>query len=344
MQSPPTEDDGTSIPNTSRENEVAPILSHIISMQSPPTPTEDDEASKPNTSGDNEVAPIPSHIISIQSSPPTPTADDEASIPNTSKNTSRGNKVAPIPSHIISMQSPPTPTEDDEASIPNTSKNTSRGNEVAPIPSHIISMQSPPTPTADDEPSIPTEHVRDGPNLNRTVAARRKAAKRTHPWDLVVGGLHLVSPPPQAEDNLARKKPRLEEPLPTTTDKAAKTATSPDTSLGLPPPPATDANADPGTNTQPNAGATRATGRWTLEEDAELTYAAANTSKKKHGKDYTTDWIAIFALVPGRTKSQCKNRWKDVLDPSIDRTNSRTGKWGEDEDSKLKDAVETQGD
>jgi hypothetical protein len=43
-----------------------------------------------------------------------------------------------------------------------------------------------------------------------------------------------------------------------------------------------DANADPVTNTQPNAGATRATGRWTLEEDGELTRAFANTSKKNY--------------------------------------------------------------
>jgi hypothetical protein len=32
------------------------------------------------------------------------------------------------------------------------------------------------------------------------------------------------------------------------------------------------------------------------------------------------------------------------LDPSIDRVNGRTGKWGEDEDVELKDAVETHGD
>jgi hypothetical protein len=32
-----------------------------------------------------------------------------------------------------------------------------------------------------------------------------------------------------------------------------------------------------------------------------------------------------------------------ALDPSIDRANGRTGKWTEDEDSKLKDAVQTHG-
>jgi hypothetical protein len=29
------------------------------------------------------------------------------------------------------------------------------------------------------------------------------------------------------------------------------------------------------------------------------------------------DWAAITALVPSRTKHQCKSRWKDVLDPII---------------------------
>jgi hypothetical protein len=38
------------------------------------------------------------------------------------------------------------------------------------------------------------------------------------------------------------------------------------------------------------------------------------------------------------------NRWYDVLDPNIDRSNARTGKWGGDEDSKLKDAVQRHGD
>jgi hypothetical protein len=34
---------------------------------------------------------------------------------------------------------------------------------------------------------------------------------------------------------------------------------------------------------------------------------------------------------------------EDALDPSIDRANERTGKWSEDEDIKLKEAVETHG-
>jgi hypothetical protein len=58
----------------------------------------------------------------------------------------------------------------------------------------------------------------------------------------------------------------------------------------------------------------------------------------------TKGWAVIAALVPGRTKTQCNHRWHDTLDPSIDRANGRTGKWEEDEDSKLKDAIQTHGD
>jgi myb proto-oncogene protein len=104
-----------------------------------------------------------------------------------------------------------------------------------------------------------------------------------------------------------------------------------------------NANADPLTDTRPNAGATQAFRRWTLEEDAKLTRAVTNTSKKKWGKEYKTDWAAAAALIPGRTSKQCWNRWH-TLDPSIDRASGRKGKWSAIEDSKLKDAVQTHGD
>jgi myb proto-oncogene protein len=45
---------------------------------------------------------------------------------------------------------------------------------------------------------------------------------------------------------------------------------------------------------------------WTPEEDAKLTEAV-----KKHG----TDWVAVAALVPGRTNKLCRNRWVMTLDP-----------------------------
>jgi myb proto-oncogene protein len=77
-------------------------------------------------------------------------------------------------------------------------------------------------------------------------------------------------------------------------------------------------------------------GKWAEDEDKQLTDAG-----QTHGG---TNWGAISALVPGRTRSQCRDRWNDVLDPSIDRAPPGcTGKWTPDEDNKLKDAVRTHG-
>jgi hypothetical protein len=191
--------------------------------------------------------------------------------------------------------------------------------------------------SADGTPSTSTysmqDHTEDdeapGPNcdLDRIVIVSRKAAKRTLPVDLTEEEIHLI------------KKLRLEKLLPT--DEATRKTASPDVSVAFPLPAADGdidgANADSVTDTQPNAGAT---GSWTSEEDAKLTSAVANTSKRKIGKEYKIDWVAIAALVPGRTNKWCSNRWHDVLDHSIDRANGRTGKWTEDEDSKLRDAVQ----
>jgi hypothetical protein len=98
------------------------------------------------------------------------------------------------------------------------------------------------------------------------------------------------------------------------------------------------------TDTQPNTVAIWATGRWTTGEDAQLASAVANTSKKMYGREYKTDWAVVTALVPGRTKKQCCNRWFRFLDPNIERENERRGKWAEDEDIRLKDTVQTHGD
>jgi uncharacterized protein (DUF2237 family) len=197
-------------------------------------------------------------------------------------------------------------------------------NEVAPmhIPSDTITMQGP-----TEDASISTEDVREGPNTN----LRRKAANRTLPWDLAAEELILVSPPPPppAEDIPATKKRRLEEPF--SASKYEETAVS------LP----TDADQVDAELVK----CTRATGHWTPEEDAKLYSAFTNTGtcKKKCGKEYKTDWGAITALVPGRTKNQCYDRWHNALDSSIDWAKGRTGKWSEDEDSKLKDAVQKHG-
>jgi hypothetical protein len=189
-------------------------------------------------------------------------------------------------------------------------------------------------PTEDDEsPDLNCD-------LNRKVKMRRKAAKQTLPFNITKEEIHLI------------QKLRLEKTL--SADEGARNTASPDVSVWLPPAAAAadgdddidDANADPVMYTQPNTGASpRATGSWTSDEDAKLTSAVANTSKKKWGKKYKTDWVTISALVPSRTRTQCRQRWQDTLDPSIDRANGRTGTgtWTEDEDSKLKDAVLTHG-
>jgi hypothetical protein len=64
---------------------------------------------------------------------------------------------------------------------------------------------------------------------------------------------------------------------------------------------------------------------WALEEDAKLTDAV-----KKLGKD----WAAAAAMVPGRTKKQCRYRWIENLDPDIN-----SGRWTAEEDAKLTVAV-----
>jgi uncharacterized protein YbdZ (MbtH family) len=77
-------------------------------------------------------------------------------------------------------------------------------------------------------------------------------------------------------------------------------------------------------------------GKWTAVEDSKLKDAV-----QTHGDK---EWDEIAALVPGRTRSQCWSRWKDVLGSSIGRASERKGKWTAVEDSKLKDAVHTHGD
>jgi hypothetical protein len=51
------------------------------------------------------------------------------------------------------------------------------------------------------------------------------------------------------------------------------------------------------------------------------------------------NWVTIAALVLGRTSKQCYNRWRDALVFNIDPAAARAGKWTEDEDMKLENAV-----
>jgi hypothetical protein len=239
--------------------------------------------------------------------------------------------MSPVDSSLISHSSSLL-LESEDPCRRTKSKNTD--NEVAPIPSYIIIMQE---PTEEVEASIPTENARDAPNLKRTFTVCRKAAKRTFPWELAAGELNPVSPP-QAEDIPVTKKRRLEEPFSAAIDEAATKISSHDIDVSLPADHAgadhADADADP-------MKGTRATGHWRQEEDAKLSNAVKNAFKKKYGQEYRTDWASVAAHVPGRTRSQCWSRWKEALDPNIDRVS--TGKWTADEDSKLKEAVQTHG-
>jgi hypothetical protein len=65
---------------------------------------------------------------------------------------------------------------------------------------------------------------------------------------------------------------------------------------------------------------------WTPEEDAKLNFAVEATFKKKYDEEYCTDWVAVAALIPGRTKQQCKLRWHVALDSTSDETTVRMDK------------------
>jgi hypothetical protein len=195
-------------------------------------------------------------------------------------------------------------------------------------------------PTDQAEASITAdETVMSAPHVNRTCTVRRKAAKRSEPWYLEEPPQNAAaSLPPslQVDETPATKKPRIEEPLFITT--------SPDVSLDLPPPVA-DID-DRVTDTQPvnHPRAVRVIDRWTPEEDARLTSAVTDKCNMKHGgKEHTMDWVAVAALVQGRTNRQCRHRWNHIVDPGISMTPVQKGKWGEEEDRRLQNSVRIHG-
>jgi hypothetical protein len=116
-------------------------------------------------------------------------------------------------------------------------------------------------------------------------------------------------------------------------DEADKKLSSHDTTAVRIPADVTADNAD----TDPVKGRSKRT----PEEDAKLISAVKSTCKKKTGM---TDWAAVAVLVPNRTKTQCRKRWHNGLDPNIDRANGSTARWTEDDDKKLRDALQTHGD
>jgi hypothetical protein len=78
------------------------------------------------------------------------------------------------------------------------------------------------------------------------------------------------------------------------------------------------------------------TGKRTEVDDSKLRDAI-----QTHGGK---NWCAIAALVPGRTKLQCRTKWHAaLLVSSIDPTTACAGKWTAVQDSKPKDAVPLHG-
>jgi hypothetical protein len=78
-----------------------------------------------------------------------------------------------------------------------------------------------------------------------------------------------------------------------------------------------------------NPGTNRKAGKWTAEEDAKLTSAVTK---------YGNDWVAVAALVPGRTNERCRHRWVNSLNVS-----RKMGKWTPEENAMLTDAVQKHG-
>ncbi|KAL8478676.1 hypothetical protein ACS0TY_030526 [Phlomoides rotata] len=71
-------------------------------------------------------------------------------------------------------------------------------------------------------------------------------------------------------------------------------------------------------------------GKWTADEDKRLIVAVTLFGPKT--------WKKIAGCVPGRTQVQCRERWVNCLDPSLNMAD-----WTEEEDSKLEQAIEEHG-
>jgi hypothetical protein len=67
-------------------------------------------------------------------------------------------------------------------------------------------------------------------------------------------------------------------------------------------------------------------GSWSEEEDERLRVAVSV---------YGNSWTDIAPLISGRSSEQCRDRWTDKIRPYVSK-----GKWTEEEDQNLLDAVE----
>ncbi|XP_010506400.1 PREDICTED: snRNA-activating protein complex subunit 4-like isoform X2 [Camelina sativa] len=71
-------------------------------------------------------------------------------------------------------------------------------------------------------------------------------------------------------------------------------------------------------------------GRWSLEEDKRVKVAVTLFGSQ--------NWHKISQFVPGRTATQCRERWVNCLEPNLNR-----GKWTKEEDEKLREAIAKHG-
>ncbi|XP_021743388.1 uncharacterized protein LOC110709474 [Chenopodium quinoa] len=71
-------------------------------------------------------------------------------------------------------------------------------------------------------------------------------------------------------------------------------------------------------------------GTWSISEDKRLKVAVTLFGHKS--------WHRIASFVPGRTQAQCRERWVNVLDPSLNR-----GQWTEEDDMRLIKAIQEHG-
>jgi hypothetical protein len=227
-----------------------------------------------------------------------------------------------------------------------------------------------------DKAIIPTKHVINGRVMGGTM--RRKNGVRTMPVPSVAaaakGAAAALPPPAEDEDLPAAKKPRLQASSSNSTAADGVTIDSPSDTPTDPVTPAAPLPAShaprrnwkeeedtklieavkkygkkwvkvatlvPGRSNHqcqkrwadtldPTSG--KSAGKWTPEEDAKLTEAV-----QKLGKE---SWVAVAALVPGRTNVQCSGRWTIRLNPSIGKS---AGKWTPEEDAKLTEAVKKDG-
>jgi hypothetical protein len=184
----------------------------------------------------------------------------------------------------------------------------SMSTESEPVTKRAKMQHSPCRSYLSQNAVIPTKAViNNGPNMSGTFALRRKAAKRTETWSFAETLKVSLSLSPQGED-----RPYREEPLPTTTDEAARKAATPQFAVAVPIPAADNdgANTDPVTDTRPNAtAAERLTGRyrWEPEEDAKLTKAV---------QELGYNWVSVARMVPERTEKECCSRWIQTLRPT----------------------------